>query len=136
MKRLSERMAQQLTDVRDLGIGMNSAKESQIQKILWGVAALTVAFLSYSALRFYYLGQILGAETVTYLGSLLMIPMFAILHLLGPIRQRKLRIGEARWLSSSRTTRISIRASLTGAHCGSNGSLRAPSRMRQSWNPS
>ena len=96
MKRLSELITQELTDVRDLRRGSRNAKESQIQKILWGTAALTVAFLSYSALRLYCLGQILGAEIVTCLGLLLMIPMFAILYLLGPIRGRELQIVEAR----------------------------------------
>lgn len=96
MKRLSELMTQELTDVMDLRTGMKSAKESQIQKILWGTAAVTVAFLSYSALRLYCLGQTLGAEVVTCLGLLLMIPMFAILYLLGPIRGRELQIVEAR----------------------------------------
>jgi hypothetical protein len=96
MKRVSEPIAQELRDVGDLLTGMRSAKQSQIQKILWGTAAITVAFLSYSALRLYCLGQILGAEIVTCLGLLLMIPMFAILYLLGPIRGRELQILEAR----------------------------------------
>jgi hypothetical protein len=95
MKRLSELMAQELTHI-DLRIGAKSAKESQIQKILWRTAAVTVAFLSYSALRLYCLGQILGAEVVTCLGLLLMIPMFAILHLLGPISRREPQAVEAR----------------------------------------
>jgi hypothetical protein len=96
MKRLSELITQELTDLRDLRTGTKSAKESQIQKILWGTTAVTVAALSYSALRLYCLGQLLGAELVTCLGLLLMIPMFAILHLLGPIRRRELWTVEAR----------------------------------------
>ena len=95
MKRLSEFVTEELTDLRDLRAGIRSAKESQIQKILWGTAAVTVAFLSYSALRLYCLGQILGAETVTCLGLVLMIPMFAILHLLGSPK-RESQVVEAR----------------------------------------
>jgi hypothetical protein len=96
MKQPSERMAQELTDVMDLRTDTESARETQVQKMLWGAAAITVAFLSYSALRLYCLGQILGAETVACLGLLLMIPMFGILHLLGPIRKPELRTAEAR----------------------------------------
>ena len=96
MKRLSELMTQELADVRDLRAGTRSAKEIQIQKILWGTAAVMVAVLSYCSLRLYCLGQLLGAETVTCLGLVLMIPMFAILYLLGPIRGRKLGIVHAR----------------------------------------
>jgi len=96
MKRLSQRVAQELADIRDLRTETESARETQVQKMLWGAAAIAVAFLSYSALRLYCLGQILGAETVTCLGLLLMIPMFAILHLLGPIRKPELRTAEAR----------------------------------------
>ena len=96
MKRLSELMTQELTDIRDLHTGTRSAKESKIQKMLWGTAAVTVGVLSYSALRLYCLGQLLGAETVTCLGLVLMIPMFALLYLLGPVRGRGLQRVEAR----------------------------------------
>jgi len=96
MKRPSEAITQELADARDSRTDSKTAKESQIQKILWGAAAVTVAFLSYSALRLYCLGQTLGAETVTCLGLLLMIPMFAILHLIGPIRKREPQPVEAR----------------------------------------
>jgi len=89
-------MTLKLTDVGDLRTGRRSAREGQIQKILWGIAAATVAFLSYSALRLYCLGQLLGAESLACLGLLLMIPMFAILYLLGPLDGRKLKIVEAR----------------------------------------
>jgi hypothetical protein len=96
MKQLSEFVAQELGKLENLRTRTESAKESNAHKILWGTAAVTVAFLSYSALRLYCLGQILGAETVTCLGLLLMIPMFAILHMLGPIRGRELQLAKAR----------------------------------------
>jgi hypothetical protein len=109
MKRPSEAITQELADARDSRTDSKTTKERQIQKILWGAAAVTVAFLSYSALRLYCLGQTLGAETVTCLGLLLMIPMFTILHLLGPIRKRELQPVEARLFSPLSPRRVRTR---------------------------
>jgi hypothetical protein len=96
MNGLLEIVKQELDDVRDLRERSKSAKENHIRGMLWGAATITIAFLSYSALRLYFLGQVLGVEIVAGLGLFLMVPMFGILYLLGPIRERRAQVIELR----------------------------------------